>query len=55
MKKSTFFLGCTAFIMVACNNQPADSVEKADSTNEAKQDQTADVSLTKDNTIAFLV
>ena len=55
MKKSIFFLGCTAFIMVACNNQPADSVEKADSTNEAKQDQTADVSLTKDNTSAFLV
>ena len=55
MKNAIFFLGCTAFIMLACNNQPADPVEKADSTNEAKQDQTVVVSKTKENTSGFLV
>jgi putative membrane protein len=55
MKKPTFFLGFTALIMLACNNQPADPVEKADSTNEARQDQAADVSQTKENTSAFLI
>src|SRR5690606_24918424 len=55
MKNTSLFLACMAFVMLACNNQTADPVETADSSNEAKQDQAEAVSEIKENTTAFLM
>jgi putative membrane protein len=42
--------------LMACNsNNTSDAVERADSTNEAKQEIVSDVSKTKENTSEFLV
>lgn len=41
MKKKSFLLFALPFILLACNNAGKDSVEKADSANEAKLDSAA--------------
>src|SRR5256885_1244962 len=46
MKKISWFFLTLPFVLIACNNQNKDSVEKADSTNQAK----ADTSNTMDTT-----
>lgn len=55
MKKTMLALGCSFVLLTACNNQSADPVETADSTNEAKQDQSPVESKTQENTSEFLV
>jgi len=44
-----------ATVLVACNNEAKDSVEKADSTNEVKQDATPAALQTDQETTDFLV
>jgi putative membrane protein len=41
MKKRSFILLALPFVFLACNNEGKDSVEKADSANEAKMDTTS--------------
>lgn len=59
MKNAISLLLAGALFAVSCNNQPADPVETADSTNEAKQDQAPDASRAasdvQKNTSDFLV
>lgn len=55
MKKSIFILGCTIVLFSACNNEASNPVEKADSLNEAKQDQMPVESASLENTSKFLV
>jgi len=58
MKKRTSLLYALPFILLACNNDGKDSVEKADSINEAKQDSSVNnpPSITTDEeTTTFLV
>lgn len=57
MKKSLLLLSAFAgtLLIISCNNQPADPVEKADSTNKAKQEQAPVESNTQENTSQFLV
>lgn len=50
------YIVTTAIIsLFACNGNTSDPVEKADSTNEVKQEAVSDVSKTKENTSNFLV
>lgn len=55
MKKSIFILGSAIVLLSACNNEASNAVEKADSMNEAKQDQMPVESKTLENTSKFLV
>ncbi len=55
MKKSTLLLSAVTALLFACNSSASDPVEKADSTNEAKQDAAPVESKSKENTSAFLV
>jgi len=56
MKKSFILLSTiAASVLLSCNNQPADPVETADSTNEVKQEQAPVESKTQENTSEFLV
>ncbi len=55
MKKLLFLSGCFAVLFTACNNEASDPVAKADSANEAKQDQMPVQSDMTENTSEFLV
>ncbi|MGN6492741.1 MAG: DUF4142 domain-containing protein [Agriterribacter sp.] len=55
MKNAIPLLIAGALFAFSCNNQPADPVETADSTNEAKQDQAPVESDVQKNTSDFLV
>ncbi|MET0635483.1 MAG: DUF4142 domain-containing protein [Chitinophagaceae bacterium] len=54
MKKISLAL-MAAFVIVACNNEAKDPVEKADSTNEVKQEATPSAIQTDEETTEFLV
>lgn len=56
LKKMKLYLITGALIsLIACNSSTSDPVEKADSTNEIKQEIVSDVSKTRENTSNFLV
>jgi putative membrane protein len=56
MKKRTLFLLTLPFVLFACNNEGKDSVEKADSINEAKLDTMDHASIVPDEeSSSFLV
>jgi putative membrane protein len=56
MKRKTSLLFALPFMLLACNNEAKDSVEKADSANESKMDSTAGNTITTDEeTTNFLV
>ncbi|WP_336515436.1 DUF4142 domain-containing protein [Pollutibacter soli] len=54
MKQTALFLLIGSSVLFACNNQ-SDPVEKADSTNEVKQEQTNTDTKSVENTSNFLV
>lgn len=51
----TYIITGAIITLIACNSNTSDPVEKADSTNEAKQEIISDASKTNDNTGDFLV
>lgn len=55
MKYTIIICAFGALLAIGCNNPPADQVEKADSINQAKQDQAPVESKTTENTSNFLV
>jgi putative membrane protein len=46
MKKNLLFMAATTILLTACNNSGKDSVEKADSINEAKHDTSINANAT---------
>lgn len=56
MKKTFLFVGLSSLVMLACNNESKDPVEKADSANkEARTDTTAVAPAPDPTTSSFLV
>ena len=58
MKKRIFLLAAFLIILLACNNEAKDSVEKADSINEVKQDSSVanpQTIVTDEESTSFLV
>ncbi|MCC6287418.1 MAG: DUF4142 domain-containing protein [Chitinophagaceae bacterium] len=51
----TYIVTGAIISLIACNSNTSDPVEKADSTNEAKQETVSDISKTKENTSNFLL
>lgn len=51
----TYIVTVAVISLLACNGNTSGPVEKADSTNEAKQETVSDASKTKENTSNFLV
>lgn len=51
----TYIVTGVMIVLIACNSNTSDPVEKADSTNEAKQEIISEVSKTKENTSNFLL
>lgn len=55
MKKRTSLLLALPFVLFACNNESKDSVEKADSVNEVKQDNMDQAIVPDEESSSFLV